>query len=190
MSSHLVSFLKLFHDISEHDEQLITDAWQDRKYVEGDYLFKAGKVCREVFFICQGVIRVMIVNDDGDEVTYFFLKENQFCSLLNSFNNNLVAEENIIAACDVHVVAISKEALEKLYHEIPYLQSLFTQITQQGLLDKITLRNSFLGVDSTTRYKRFLIRQPDIALRVSMSSIASYLCITPQSLSRIRKNLK
>jgi CRP-like cAMP-binding protein len=65
---------------------------------------------------------------------------------------------------------------------------LIDQITQQRLLDKIQLRNSYLGKDAATRYKLFMTQQSDIALRVSLQDIASYLEITPQSLSRIRKN--
>jgi len=190
MSNPLINYLKLFQDIPPGDQEFITEAWQPRSYTEGEHVFKAGKICREVFFICKGVLRVIVVNDEGEEITYFFLKENQFCSILNSFNTSSVAEENIMAASDADVLAITREAMDRLNAQIPYMQSLFTQITHQGLLDKIALRKSFLGVDSTTRYKRFLMLQPDIALRVSMSSIASYLEITPQSLSRIRRNLK
>jgi CRP-like cAMP-binding protein len=73
---------------------------------------------------------------------------------------------------------------------LPYLKQLIDQITQQALLDKIDLKNSYLGHDSTCRYKIFMTRQPDIALRVPLSDIASYLGITPQSLSRIRKNIR
>jgi len=57
-------------------------------------------------------------------------------------------------------------------------------------LDKIQVRNSYLGEDASLRYRNFLLRQPDIALRVSLADIASYLGITQQSLSRIRKNMR
>jgi len=190
MANELTTFLKLFRDISADDEALIASAMERRNYREGEYLFRADTICREMNFICNGVLRIMVLNEQGNEVTYFFLKENQFCTILNSFNNNTVAHESISAACDVEVLVFSKPALTKLYTQLPYLKPLIDQITQQALLDKIDLKNSYLGHDSTTRYKMFIMRQPDIALRVPLSDVASYLGITPQSLSRIRKNIR
>jgi CRP-like cAMP-binding protein len=69
------------------------------------------------------------------------------------------------------------------------LKSLIDEINQQRLLEKIKTRNAYLGLDSAARYRLFLNTQADIALRVSLTDIASYLGITPQSLSRIRKDL-
>jgi CRP-like cAMP-binding protein len=190
MPNALISFLKLFRDIPGEDEALIMAATENRNYKEGDYLIRADTVCREMYFIVKGVLRIMMLNERGNEITYFFLKENQFCTILNSFNNNVVAHEGISAACDVDVIVFSRPALTKLYEQLPYLKGLIDQITQQALLDKIDLKNSYLGQDSTTRYKNFMMRQPEIALRVPLSDIASYLGITPQSLSRIRKNFR
>lgn len=190
MTNALVGFLKLFRDISADDELLIASAMEYKHYKESDVLFKSGKICREMFFICKGVLRIKMINEKGNEVIHFFLKENQFCSILNSFTNKVIANESIQAACDAEVLAISCSNLDKLYLQIPYLKPLITQIIQQALLDKIAMRTGYLGQDSTTRYKTFMMRQPEIALRVPLSDIASYLGITPQSLSRIRKNIK
>jgi len=190
LPNQLISFLKLFREIPADDEALIASAATYRAYQEGDYLFKAGKVCREMFFVCKGVLRIMVVNEQGNEVTHFFLKQNQFCSILNSFNNQVIAHESIQAACGVEVLAISRAALDELYLQLPYLKPLITQITHQALLDKIAIRNSYLGQDSTTRYQLFMAQQADIALQVALGDIASYLGITPQSLSRIRKNIR
>jgi CRP-like cAMP-binding protein len=85
---------------------------------------------------------------------------------------------------------ISRTAFDKLNKAIPYFKSLLDGIMQQGLLDKIQTRNELTGEDASTRYKKFLVRNPDIALRVPLSDVASYLGITQQSLSRIRRNLK
>jgi CRP-like cAMP-binding protein len=190
MPNPLTTFLKQYHDIPAGDEELIIAATEYRHYKESEYLFKSEKVAREIFFVCKGVLRIMAVNESGNEVTHFFTSENRLCTILNSFNNQVVAHESIQAACNVEVLAISRVALDMLYHQLPYLQPLVTQIIQQALLDKIALRNAYLGEDSTTRYKKFISQQPDIALKVSLSDIASYLGVTPQSLSRIRKNIR
>ncbi|NCD71085.1 Crp/Fnr family transcriptional regulator [Mucilaginibacter agri] len=190
MDSPLINYLRLFRHIPAEDASLISEAFKQRAVKEGDVLFTSGHVCKEMFFICNGVLRIMIHNDKGAEVTYFFLKENQFCTILNSFNNEVSTEEGIEAACDGEILVVSKARLIELYQQLPYLKELIDQITQQALLDKIQIKNGYQGYDSTERYKLFLMRQPEIALRVSLTDVASYLGITPQSLSRIRKNIR
>jgi len=190
MANALVELLRSFRNIPAEDEALIASAMAYRSYKEGELLFRGGKICRDMFFICKGVLRTMVIDESGNEVTHFFLKENQFCSILNSFTNEVTAHENIQAACDVEVLAITKAGLDRLYSQLPYLNALINQMTQQALLDKIAVRTALLGQDSTKRYKTFMIRQPEIATRVPLSNIASYLEVTPQSLSRIRKNIR
>lgn len=185
----LIKYLQLLTPIPEKDQELINATFERRVAKEGEYLFTGGRICTEMFFICSGVLKITITNEKGADITHFFIRENQFCTILNSFNNEVTATENIIAACDVDVLIVNKKKLDSLYQKLPYLKTLIEQITQQRLLDKIQLRNSYLGKDSATRYKLFMMQQSDIALRVSLQDIASYLEITPQSLSRIRRNL-
>ncbi|SDD25544.1 cAMP-binding domain of CRP or a regulatory subunit of cAMP-dependent protein kinases [Mucilaginibacter pineti] len=190
MIDKLLSFLQLFKHIPADDQAIIARAFETKEFNEGDYLFKGGKVCQSRFFICDGVLRIVVHNEKGNEVTHYFLKENQFCTILNSFNNLVPAHESIQAACKTTILEINRTRLLALYEQLPYLKELIDEITQQALIDKVQIRNAYLGQDSTTRYKLFLMRQADIALRVPLNDIASYLGITPQSLSRIRKNIR
>jgi CRP-like cAMP-binding protein len=185
-----INFLRLFRDISDDDTTIIENHVHCRSVTEGDYLLPNGSICREMYFICKGVLRIVVQNEKGQDVTYHFLKENQFCTILESFTNSTPAREGIQAACDAEVVVFSRQKLNDLYKELPWLEDIIDQVIKQGLLLKVQNRNAYLGEDAAARYRLFLIRQPDIALRVSLSDIASYLGITPQSLSRIRKNIR
>ena len=190
MFDAFINFLGLFKNIPQADIEVIEKEISCRKAIEGEVLLEEGQMCREMFFICKGVLRIVARNEKGNKMAYFFLKENQFCSILNSFNNNIPAIEGIEAACDAELIVLKKQKLLNLYEKLPYLRDLITGITTQALLDKIQIRNSYLGEDASLRYRNFLLRQPDIALRVSLSDIASYLGITQQSLSRIRKTMR
>ena len=190
MERSLINYLQLYRQIPEEDQAHIEAAFELQHYKEGDTLFASGHKCRKFFFICNGVLRIVVQNDGGKEVTHFFLKENSFCTILHSFHSNAIADESIEAACNASVLAISKAGLLALYKQVPYLEGIIDQVTRQALIDKIQTRTAYLGADAATRYKLFMMRQPDIALRVSQSDIASYLDITPQSLSRIRKNIR
>jgi CRP-like cAMP-binding protein len=190
MFSPLFKFLRLFKDISSVDEALIAESLTFRSVKEGEILLNEGSYAKEFFFISKGILKITSWNDKDVPVIKFFLKENQFCTILNSFINEVPAEESIVAACDAELIVFSRDSLFKLYMVIPYFRELITGISQQALMDKIQIRNSYLGEGASTRYRNFLIRQPDIALRVPLGDVASYLGVTQQSLSRIRKSIQ
>jgi len=190
MDNPLIALLQQFKPIGIDDIAIIEKAFVRKDFKENGQLFSPGGICRELFFICCGVLRIQVLNEKGNSVTHYFLKENQFCTILNSFTNQVPAEESIEAACNAEVLAINHDSLLKLYEQVPYLKTLIDNVIQQGLIDKINTRNAYLGHGSLERYRLFIARQPEVASRVSMGDIASYLGITPQSLSRIRKNIK
>jgi CRP-like cAMP-binding protein len=183
-------FLELFQPIPEADKTLISTQLEQRSLSAGEVLLPAGKVARNLHFITEGILKIVKVNEKGREVTQFFLKELQFCTILQSFDNGTPAEEGIAAACDTQLLVISRDKLLALYAQLPYLEPLISGVMHRALLDKIQIRNTYMGEDATTRYRQFISRQPDIALRVPLSDIASYLGITQQSLSRIRRNIR
>jgi CRP/FNR family transcriptional regulator, anaerobic regulatory protein len=190
MPSPLITFLRQHKPIPDADAAVIDSFFQPKAFKEGYYLFKGGKICQELFFVCTGVLSIIVINDKGVEMTGFFVKENLFCSILHSFNNQLPADESIRAATDAEVLAITRTRLLDLYRQLPYMKELIDRITYQRLLDKIQARNAYLGQDSATRYKLFLLQEPDLVRRLPLKDIASFLEITPQSLSRIRKQQK
>lgn len=189
MANQLINYLESFASIEKKDQLLITDLLETRQYKEGDYLFYPNNICRELFFICEGVSKITVLKENGNIVTNFFFKENQFCTILKSFTNQVEAIEAIQAASSLKTLVISKENLLFLYDNLPHIGKLIDQIIQKAVLDKVELRNSYLGLDSLSRYQLFLKQQPHVAKLVSLSSIASYLGVTQQSLSRIRRNI-
>jgi CRP-like cAMP-binding protein len=189
MSNPLINYLQLFTELSVDEQDKIQTAFQPRTIKEGEVLITPGKICRQLFFICEGILRIVKENDKGTLVTHFFLKENQFCTILYSFTNQLPTEESIQAAIDGNILVVGYDDLQVLYKQLPHIKILIEDIINKALLDKIQIRNTYLGQDAVNRYKLFIMRQPEIALRVALSDVASYLGITPQSLSRIRKNI-
>ncbi|TWV99949.1 Crp/Fnr family transcriptional regulator [Chitinophaga pinensis] len=188
MDSQLFNYLQPGNAFTAAEQSDILQAFDSKTFKEGEVLFHSGNACRQLFFICQGVIRILVQGDNGNDVTHFFINENHFCTILKSFTTQTVAHESIVAACDLEVLVIDRAALLDLYKTYPLLKTLIDERIQQALLEKIVTRNAYLGLDSTARYQVFLEKQPDIARRVQLRDIASYLGITPQSLSRIRRN--
>jgi CRP-like cAMP-binding protein len=186
----LITYIMSRRPLTGEEKAEITSHFQAGHFKEGDYLFRGGRVCNKFFFIVSGVLRMVAVNDKGVEVTHYFVGENQFCTNLASFNNETVAEDSIQCCSPAMILTIQKSELLALYRKLPFMEDLIEKVNQQRLLEKIRLKNIYSGEDSAGRYRLFLSEQPEIAGRVPLSHVASYLDITPQSLSRIRRRLK
>lgn len=186
----LISYITSLRPLTEAEKAVIISHFQAGDFKEGDYLFRSGRVCNKLFFIVSGIVRFLAVNDKGIEVTYFFIGEKNFCTNLASFNDETVAEGSIQCCTPAVILTIQKSQLLALYKQLPFMEDLIAQMHQQRLLEKIRLKNMYAGEDSAGRYRLFLSEQPEIAGRVPLSHLASYLNITPQSLSRIRRELK
>ena len=182
-------FLNLFKEIPAADFELIGQDLQHRTIVPGQVLLQQGKTAKELFFVAKGILKIVSTSEKGNDVIQFFIKENRFCTILYSFNDGIAAQESIVAATHGELLVFSKTTLDALYAQLPYFKSLVESITRQALMDKIQARNSLMGEEAAIRYHKFVLQQPDILLRVPLSDVASYLGITQQSLSRIRRNI-
>jgi CRP-like cAMP-binding protein len=182
-------FLNLFKEIPAADFELISQHLQQRDMVPGQVLLQQGKTAKELFFVATGILKIVSTSEKGNDVIQFFIKENKFCTILYSFNGGIVAHESIVAATTGELLVFSKASLDALYGKLPYFKSLVESITHQALIDKIQVRNNLMGEEAITRYHKFILQQPEIVLRVPLSDVASYLGITQQSLSRIRRNI-
>ena len=182
-------FLNFFKEIPAADFELIGQHLQHRDILPGQVLLQQGKTAKELFFVAAGILKIVSTSEKGNDLVQFFIKENKFCTILYSFNGGVVAQESIVAATHGELLVFSRTSLDALYDKLPYFKSVVESITQQALIDKIQVRNSLMGEEATTRYHKFISQQPDIMFRVPLSDVASYLGITQQSLSRIRRHI-
>jgi CRP-like cAMP-binding protein len=186
----LLEYLSSFHPLSEEDGNDIVSFFHPRRLAEGDFLFKGNMVCKELFFIVSGVVRIISTNHKGDEVTYFFIEAGQICTILDSFLYETITDNAIQVSNDAEVLVINTNNFNALCNKVPFFTRIIDRINQNRLLEKVKLKNAYSGLDATERYKQFLKLQADVAYQVPLNHIATYLNVTPQSLSRIRKAIK
>jgi len=148
-----------------------------------------GKISNEIGFIDSGVVRTYSVNEAGEEVTRYFFRENQFIVDLESYYNRKPSTYPLQAVIASRINSVKRQDWEKLTDKIPQLFILTKSLSEALLLNKLK-DNDFLNFGTATdKYREFIKRYPDLALYIPQQYIASYLKITPQSLSRIRKTI-
>ena len=175
--------------LSEGDIAIVASAFQQRVLKTEEYFQEFGKIADKIAFVENGILRVFSTDEQGDDVTKYFVRENQFFADMISYYSAQPAADAIQAATPCKIFWIYFSAFEKLYAEIPNLIIFFKSISESTLLNKIK-DNDFLNFgNAKTKYCEFVRRYPVLAQQIPQQYIASYLKITPQSLSRIRGEL-
>jgi len=186
----LINYLLQFGNLNKTQIALIESKVTEKNIKKDAYYLEAGKIQREVIFLTAGVMRVCYYNNKGAEVTKYFFDENHFIADINSFYQGIPTTEYIQAITDCTVLAFSKEVMQELSMTIIAWDSIVAKITAKGLAEKVNKISPMMSEDAKERYLSFFEKFPDLANRIPLSYLASYLGITQSSLSRIRKNIR
>ena len=167
----------------------ITAHFEQKSLKANDHFLDFGRTAHEFGFVNTGVFKSYDLSQTGEEVIKYFIRQNQFLIDLESYYSQKPGDSALQAVTDAQVFTMKKYNWDRLTEEVPKLFILTKSLTEAALLNKLK-DNDFLNFGTAVdKYQEFLKRYPDLALRVPQQFIASYLKITPQSLSRIRKNL-
>ena len=137
----------------------------------------------------SGILRIYEETDDALEQTFYFMNAGQLLADPESFSTQTPSLANIQALTTCQTKAVSYDSFQRLATDIPAWGSTIQRITEKALLEKVQKRSRLLYEDARTRYQRLISEQPEVAQRVPLGLIASYLGITLSSLSRLRKQL-
>src|SRR5690606_12256517 len=118
-----------------------------------------------------------------------FIPENNLVVDYTNFEADMASTEYLQACTDCRIMVFSKQDWEELSHTVVGWDNIKNKMVQKCMYQK-SRKNPVISQDATTRYLDFLANYPTLANRVALSYIASYLGVTQQSLSRIRKNIR
>jgi CRP-like cAMP-binding protein len=185
----LHQFIQQVHTMPVQQAQTIVDLFAEKEMAKGDYLLVEGKVCNEYCFVVQGFMRAYTYDHEGNDVSTGFYGDNQVVCELFSFFKRLPARENIQLLTDCHLLYITFEQLNMIFHALPAFREFGRMILVNSYAQ---LKQRMLGMIQQTaeqRYEALIQTNPAIFQHAPLKNIASYLGITDTSLSRIRKEL-
>jgi CRP-like cAMP-binding protein len=185
LKSHILSRVRL----TEDEFNTAANYFTPKKIRRRQYLLQAGDVCRYLAFVSKGGLRSYSVDDKGEEHILQFAVEDWWIADMKSFLTNQPAIYNIDAFEDSELLLIDKKAQDKLCGLIPQFEHYFRILLESSTSAAQMRISDFISSSAEDRYLNFLKMYPQLAQRVPQSQIASYLGITPQSLSRIRREI-
>jgi len=185
----LINYLLQFGQLNHQQIELIKNKVIFKDLQKEAYFSEAGKTPKEIAFLLEGIFRVCYYNIKGDEITKYFIEENNFVVDINSYTQNVPSSEYVQAITDCQMIIFSKDVMKELSLTIIGWDNIISQITSKALIEKVNRISPMLTEDATVRYLSFLEKFSTLANRIPLSYMASYLGITQSSLSRIRKNV-
>lgn len=187
MHDLIFSNFEMHITLSDDERGYLASKLEHRTVKKNEALLNSGEVCRNIYFVNKGCLRVYNTDAEGLQHTILFCPENWWCVDITSFSGQSAAFYTLQALEDTEVFYLPYPILEQLYTDIPKLERFFRILTQNGFNLYQRRMTSNLSKTAEERYALFQKLYPKLEQRITQKQIASYLGITPVFLSMIRK---
>ena len=180
--------IKIIPELEPHWSE-IKNIFKIKKIPAKTTLLECGDVSKYQYIVLNGCLRLFIIKEDGSEVTVQFFFENQTVASMESAFTGKPGRMYLESIEDSEVVLVSLKDWKELFERYHQFDNVLIRFLQKRLLYYADLYTSFILKTPEQRYEKLVNENPEIIERVPHYYIASYLGITPVSLSRIRSRL-
>ncbi|QTN38698.1 Crp/Fnr family transcriptional regulator [Cryomorphaceae bacterium] len=185
----IINYLLQYDQLNAQQIELIKSSLRVVELKSDEYFSEAGKIANRIAFVNNGILRVCYYNKEGDEITRYFIDELNFAVDLNSYNGRVPSTEYIQAIVPTTLLTLNREDMQNLSNTIVNWDNIIAKVSNKALMEKVNRISPMLAEDAKTRYLEFFDRFPSLANRIPLNYLASYIGITKNSLSRIRKEI-
>lgn len=187
MTQGLTDFVQQYQVLSLDEISDFTSQFKKKSLCKGDYLLQSGSVCKELVFVQSGCLRMYYLSNDV-EVSVWFAFPNSLATELASFISQEPAGFFVQAIEDCQLLYISKATLTTFYQTYPALNEVMRTIWEEVMVNMI-YRFTALQQESAEQRYLDLLKEPEYLQHIPQKYLASFIGVTPSSLSRIRKKL-
>lgn len=187
MKEQIKTYFNRYVEFSDTEIDEIFSKLTQKTFQKKGYILREGKICTNRYFITSGLARSFYIDNKGNEKITQFALENWWVTNMESYIKGIPSDSSIQAIERTTVLFIDKFELEKLFKTMPKLERCFRMITESMLIAIQRRNDIYLQMKSKDRYEDLIQHFPTFAQRVPQYMIASYLEITPEYLSELRK---
>lgn len=176
-------------DFSPNEQEIIRTCFTEKQIKRGTHLVINGEDVNSILFVLKGCLRTYFIDEKGKEHTIQFAIYDWWISDMIAYISQTKALLNIECILDATVFEIERENIERLCYQIPAFNKLYRKKIEGSIVGYQKRIISILSQSATERYEGFIEKYPNIEMSIKNYHLASYLGITTESLSRIRKDL-
>ena len=185
---NIPSFLNTIVPFSDDELNDILAHFSKESLIKNQILVRQGEICKALYFVEKGMGRSYYLNETGKEITQWFFSVGKFMTSAESFFQQTPSLYYLETLEDSVVYHISKQNIDRLFAKYPKMEKLGRLISIEMLTKIVNKLNAIQFQTARERYDYMLAEFPDIAHQVPLGHIASYLGMTQETLSRIRRN--
>jgi CRP-like cAMP-binding protein len=185
----LIDYFNNFLPLDEGEKSVVQEVFKERKVKRRQFILQEGDVSKHNTFVVEGCLKMYMVDPNGKEHNLQFAIENWWIGDIGSFHSGEPSRLYVEAIENSVILQVKKEDQWNLFVNYPKFNRIFRVLAENAM---VSLQNRILQNISSTaeeRYLDFLKKYPQLFNRISNVQIASYLGITPEFLSTIRKNI-
>jgi CRP-like cAMP-binding protein len=185
----------ILQNIAKHvsltsEEETLFLSKTETKFVKAKtILLSSNEIAKHTYFVNSGILRSFNINDNIIEHVLHFACEGWWIGDMYSYVSGKPGNLFIEVLEDAEIVSISKENHQLLYHEIPKLERFFRILAENSLVSHQERLMDNLSLTAEERFEKFCTKYPTLIQKVPQKQIASYIGVTPEFLSKLKKRL-
>lgn len=187
MHANLIKHIRKYIELDDNAIEILNKYFRPISYKKKDFLLKEGQVCRSLYFVEKGCLRMFFINDKMTEQITQFAKENWWISDFFSFTDNKPSSYSIQTVEKSDILSIDSLSFDAMLKEVPEMERYFRIIMQRAVAASQLRIKYMFELSKEEFYLHFCTSFPEFVQRVPQYMIASYLGLTPEYVSELRK---
>jgi CRP-like cAMP-binding protein len=171
------------------DATEITPHFAEKTVSRNEVLEPEGKVCKHLYFVQKGVLRLYEIDSKGDDITGYFALEGNVITAVTSFITGKPSRDFLVAMEPSTIGVVPRDKFFHLTEKYPSFAKVYHQFVEFALIHSQMRIYSFLGMEGIEKLRWVMEHEPQLLQRISSKAVASYLGMTNSTLSKLRNKL-
>ncbi len=183
------SYIETITEVNDKDWAFFSSKLHKKSFQKKKIITDIGRIENHISFIEKGIVRQLIPKTEEEDITFGFSFENEFISAYDSFLTQTPSQYQLETLAETTLLSISFSDLQEVYQHTQIGNLIGRLVAERLFILKSNRAYSLLNDSAEQRYLNLFTERPNLIKEIPLKYIASYIGVTPQSLSRIRKQI-